>query len=470
MDSLHAQANDALARGETERALGIYREALNLQSNDALLHYDFSVALSRSGNQRDREIHLQQAASLDPNLVAAHYQLGLLYMKEGKNKESEAEFKNALSVEPQHLEAQVSLGVLYAKQSRTDEAKVLFRQAIQASPDAGPAHANLGLLLANEGKNEESERHFKEAARILPHDENVLRSLASVQSKLGRLSESSCTLGKLAEVQPASARAQLDFGQSLLALYRFPAALDRFSEAIRLSPKSEAARLNKGRTLYDLGRLEEARQELQAASQLSPTETTSWYLLALVERQSKALPQSIKRLEEVVKLNSQDSDALFLLGKNWFEIGDVEKAANHWKEALRAHPDHWESLYHLASVLPSHEKESAIHRESLRALQNRHRLDQKVDLLLRLAQEAAAARNWSGSLVYLEDALQECDPCGSAREVHRGLAMVYSQIGNLGAALKELQVVLRLRPNDKTATELMRRIEEAKTNGCDSHL
>jgi len=106
----------------------------------------------------------------------------------------------------------------------------------------------------------------------------------------------------------------------------------------------------------------------------------------------------------------------------------------------------------------------------LRALQSRHQLSQRVDLLLRLAQEAAAARNWSGSLAYLQEALKECGQCGSAREVHRGFGMVYCQIGNLEGAVKELQVVLQLRQNDKTATELIRRIQEAKTDGCDSQL
>jgi tetratricopeptide (TPR) repeat protein len=222
--------------------------------------------------------------------------------------------------------------------------------------------------------------------------------------------------------------------------------------------------------LKEQGKLEEARNELLAASQLSPTETAPRYLLALVDRQSKALPQSIKRLEEVVKLDPQNSDALFLLGRNWFESGDLEKAANHWKEALRANPDHWESLYHLANVLPSGEKEAEKYQESLRALQSRHRLNHKVDLLLRLAQEAAAARNWPGSIAYLQEGLKDCNHCGSARELHRAFGLVYSQTGNLAAALKELQAVLELRPTDKSALELKGRIEGAKEEGCDSPL
>jgi len=132
---------------------------------------------------------------------------------------------------------------------------------------------------------------------------------------------------------------------------------------------------------------------------------------------------------------------------------------------LRSHPDHWESTYHLANLSG---EEAGTYQETLHTLQSRHRLNQKVDLLLRLAQEAAAARNWSSSLTYLQEALKECGQCESAREVHRGFGMVYCQMGNLEGALKELQLVLELRPNDKTAAELVRRIEGAKTDGCDS--
>jgi tetratricopeptide (TPR) repeat protein len=383
-------------------------------------------------------------------------------MSEGKVEAAEQELKAALSVDPQYLEAKVDLGVLYAKEGKKSEAKRLFRQAIEINPKSAAAFANLGLLFASEGNDREAEQQLVKADNTSPDDAIILRALASLQSKLGSFVKSACTFERLVKLQPRSAQAHLDFGMAMTALYRHDEALEEFSEAIRLSPDLAAAHLYSGRTLYDLGRIGEAKTELQVACRLATADATCRYLLALVERRSKNIALSVKHLEEAAKLEPQNADIRFLLGKSWFEIGETDKAVVHWKAALEASPEHWQSLNSLVQVLSaSRSTEARKYQDILRALQSGHRVLQKVDFLRRLAQQAAAAREWAGAFGHIQQAMQECGDCTSEAQLHRALGMLYYQTGKLSDGERELLIASQLSPVDTGGEDVARQIEAA---------
>jgi tetratricopeptide (TPR) repeat protein len=461
--ALHAQAIAAMKQGDAARAIGAYREALRFDSSDPQLQYDFALALGEGGDRREQELHLQQTIKLDPNLAGAHSQLGLLYMNSGRTGDAKTEFGAALGIDPQDTEAQVGLGVLYAKEGKEEEAGRLFRQAIENNPKSAAGHANLGLLLASQGHESEAEQELKQAAQIAPDDPKVLPVLASLQSKLGRLVDSTCTLNNLAELQPLSAQAHVELGTALTALYFHQAALEEFSKGVRLDPNSALARLYTGRTLFDLGRIGEARQELQAACTLSPNVAGCWYLFALVERQAKNIPLSIKYLEDVVRLEPQNADAEFLLGQSWFELGNREKATEHWKAALQAFPDQWRSLYSLAQTLSSvRDPEAPKYHDRLQALESQHHVLDRVGLLSQLAREAAAARDWPAVVTRYQEALRECGRCSSAVELHRALGTTYCQIGRLASGEHELRTAVQLRPDDAHTLDILHRVTSAR--------
>lgn len=457
--ALHAQAIAAMKQGDATHAVGIYREALELDSSDPRLHYDFALALGAAGDASEQELHLHQALKLDPNSVGAHCQLGLLYMKRGNAREAEGEFRTALGIDPQCAEARVDLGILFAKEGKEPEAESLFRQAIENNSQSATAHANLGLLLARQGHDAEAERELKEANRISSNDVNTLPLLANLQSKLGRPIDSSCTLRRLTDLQPQAAPAHIELGIALAALYSYQAALEEFSKAVSLSPNPASARMYKGRTLYDLGKINDARQEIKASCASSPKVAASWYLFALVERQAKNITLSIKYLDEVVRLEPKNADAEFLLGQNWFERGEREKAIEHWKAALESSPDQWRSLYSLTQAYrSSRDPDPSKYQARLQELEQRDHAPGRVGLLSHLAQESATARDWPPVLSGYQEALRECGRCDSAAELHQALGITYCQIGRLADGERQLRVALQLRPDDARASQTIEQI------------
>ena len=319
-----------------------------------------------------------------------------------------------MGIDPQCAEAQVGLGILFAKEGKGTEADTLFRQAIENNPKSASAHANLGLLLASQGKMRKLKRELKQATRIASDDVNVLSLLANLQSKLGRPVDSTCTLRRLTELQPRAAPAHLELGVAFAALYSYQAALEEFSKAVRLGPKLALRGCTRAGPSLTWEGLEKPGK-----SSRPPAFSQSGGVLvpfALVERQAKNIPLSIKYLEDVVRLEPKNADAEFLLGQNWFELGEREKAIEHWKAALRvfsgsmAKPVQPDPAYLIAR-----DPEAPKYQGRLQELEQRDHVPDRVGLLSQLAQEAAAARDWPAVIAPYQEALRECGHCSSAQ-------------------------------------------------------
>ncbi len=182
---LVAKGNDFLLKGDAQGALGAYREALELQPNNAKMHYNLSLALEKLGRREEEERELEKTVELDPNLDEAHNQLGILLMADGKASEAEREFKSAILINPTYAEAENNLGTLYGRQGKSSKAAALFRQAIQNNPQYAQAYVNLGLTMASEGNYVDAEHQLEQALRVDPNNRSALAALNMVKAKTG---------------------------------------------------------------------------------------------------------------------------------------------------------------------------------------------------------------------------------------------------------------------------------------------
>lgn len=182
---LVAKGNDLLLKGDAKAALAVYREALELEPNNAKMHYNLGLALEKLGRREEEERELEKTVELDPNLDEARNQLGILLMAQGKVSEAEREFTAAILINPTYAEAENNLGTLYGRQGKISEADTLFRQAIQNNPQYGEAYVNLGLTLASEGKYAEAKQQLEQALRVDPNNSTALIALNMVKTKTG---------------------------------------------------------------------------------------------------------------------------------------------------------------------------------------------------------------------------------------------------------------------------------------------
>jgi tetratricopeptide (TPR) repeat protein len=178
------QANEYLKQGDTQKAIALYREAIQETPNSHML-YDLAMALDQSGDFEGERDTLEKAILGDPSFAQAHNQLGYVVLEEGKTAQAEKEFKTAVSLNPHYAQAQNNLGVLYGQRGNDGEAERWFRQAIQSNPAYVQALVNLSATLASESRFREADTWIKNALRIEPDNQEGHDVQAMIEAQLG---------------------------------------------------------------------------------------------------------------------------------------------------------------------------------------------------------------------------------------------------------------------------------------------
>ena len=111
-------------RGQYQKAIGFYEQAIALNAQLASLHYLVAETMFKASNVDTTRIenHLKRATELDPNLAAAYLSWGRLYVRTNRYSEAAPLLERAVSLQPELLEAHYQLSRVLVKLKRTDEA------------------------------------------------------------------------------------------------------------------------------------------------------------------------------------------------------------------------------------------------------------------------------------------------------------------------------------------------------------
>src|SRR5215469_326713 len=142
------QADKELAQGDPQKAVGLYRDAVAVLPDSALLNYKLSVAFDRVGDTAAEREALEKAVQIDPSMAVAHHQLGYLASTSGDFSGAEEQFREAVKAAPIYTDAWISLAATLGMESRYSEAQQAVQRALEIDPHNENAK-NLQKDLAN---------------------------------------------------------------------------------------------------------------------------------------------------------------------------------------------------------------------------------------------------------------------------------------------------------------------------------
>ncbi|SPE25532.1 exported hypothetical protein [Acidobacteriia bacterium SbA2] len=132
--SKSAQGDKALASGDPQQAISLYREALDATPEDGLLNFKLAIALDRAGDIATEQTVLERAIQINPDLASAQNQLGFLASRRGDSAAAEQHFREAVRAAPGFAEAWVNLAATLGLQSRFSEAQKAVASALELEP------------------------------------------------------------------------------------------------------------------------------------------------------------------------------------------------------------------------------------------------------------------------------------------------------------------------------------------------
>ena len=155
----------------------LYRHALQVTTDNYLMHYNLGLTLDRQGAKDQAISEYQESLRINPGYKLAHASLGTILAGKGELDAALLEYRAALLIDPAYKEVHNNMGLALARQGKLDEAIGHYREALRKSPNYLEALNNLGIALARKGDLPGAIEKFRESLRISPFDIDARNNL-----------------------------------------------------------------------------------------------------------------------------------------------------------------------------------------------------------------------------------------------------------------------------------------------------
>lgn len=382
----------------------------------------------------------QKAAALDPQKAPTWFDLGLLYMEKNESEKAEAAYAHGLALDPSNVSANQNEALLLMRREAFQEALTPLERLKQATP--GDVAVRISLIeacvragLPDKGATELDEL-LSSHALTLPQGLTFGKDLAAHQQTdlAQRLFEWSAT------AWPDSPEAHGELGLLLLKRDKSSEAAKELRQAVQLKPDSVTYNLGLGEALNRSKQYLQAFQFLQAAQQRFPDQLRFQYELAFTDVCLQRFQDAIALLEDLARYKTDSSEVQFLLGGAYELSGELQKAEDHYRQAIHLAPQDAANYRVLASLLQE---------------QGPERLDESIALLRKAlaldprdAQSKIVLARCLGKKGQLDEAatlLQQAVAIQPEwRRAHSALAEVYRRQHKLAEAEQEQSIAAKL--------------------------
>lgn len=386
---LFERGQNAHARGELEKALEFYEQALKVRPEFPEAEFQKGGALVSLGRLGEAEAAFKRAIALKKNWSLPYSALGALFVKESREAEAENLFRQALSVDPQDAIALRLLADLKLRRGATKEALELARKAT-AAKDAPPSSwvvlaiaerangdkltsrkildqvldndpSNLAALIERADLSTEDKAYdaaikdLQAADKSKPNDKAILSRLAYVYQQAGRVEEANAAAkaaGIKVEVAAGAKRTNvIGTPEEIEAANSNESSVARpaLEKLIEKNPHS-AFLLAKLGGSYRTDNPDKALELFRRAAEIEPTsaEYAVGYASALV--QARRFADAARVLTEVVKVHGDNYPARANLATALYEMKLYAAAIPQYEWLLSAKPDVVVAYYFIATA------------------------------------------------------------------------------------------------------------------------
>jgi tetratricopeptide (TPR) repeat protein len=225
-------------RGRLDEALAASKEALRLAPGNTWLNLSAVCAALRDKGRTDEAVAFykqaiagyKQAVELEPNNADAHWRFGDALRSYGKVPEAQAEYREAIRLNPHHVWAYCNLAASLQDQKRLAEAEAVYREAIRRV-GCGPVRSSFATFLDGQGRLKEAEAEYREAIHFEPDNWDYHRRLGLTLLSQGRDKEAEAEFSKAGKLQPENVWFWLERGRAYAELGHWEKASADFVKA-----------------------------------------------------------------------------------------------------------------------------------------------------------------------------------------------------------------------------------------------
>lgn len=361
-ESKAISAQQQLGSGDPQKAVELYREALQAAPGDALLHYKLSAALDRLGDTAGERNALEKAVQIDPDMAAAHNQLGYLASRGGDLTAAEKHFREAVRAAPLFTEAWINLAATLGMESKVAEAQQAVDAALKLDPSnfqalqlrreltGSPQSAlAIGLELYKKRDYAKARPQFESALNDRPNDVRVAILLADTDLHLNAAADAVTLLEPLAASNLQNSDFELIYGTALIAMGRQREGLPHVEKVAESNQNAEAYMIA-GQALLAFEEFDQARKDFEAALRINPGLPGIQTQVGIARDKVGDTANAENAFRDALKINADDFQANLYLGAILSQRRELSEAKPYLDRALKLDPNDSMARYESAML------------------------------------------------------------------------------------------------------------------------
>ena len=356
MAPLHAQPTAPLSDARTAYTDGDYERAIERLRRSAATDTS-AQALYLLGRSYQALVQhapalkaLENAYRLDSTSVRILQAKGQSYEALSRFDAAESAYAGALELEPSRT-LHLALAGLYHQVRSWKEATYHYRVVLRSDTTNSLLHARLAQTLQAQHRTEDALTHYRRAHQLNPRDASVTLSLSRLLEQQGQPDAAAAVVDSTLHYRETAAlwtrRATLAFRQDNL-----PAARHGYQRAIQQGDSSASTFRRLGIAEVGQGRYDAALDALHHAVERDSSNVRTHFYLGVAYREVDSLDHAEASFEETITRVANDVlvDAYVQSAVTYDAQGQLRRAIDAYKTALRVQPGRVEIYFHLATL------------------------------------------------------------------------------------------------------------------------
>ncbi len=442
------------AEKELRRAekLGVAREAI-------MVPFGKSLLMQGRFSEVVRDITPLQSASAvkRAEVYALH---GDAYYSDGKMDEAAEAYGLAKALVPGLVAAHVGEARLAAVRNDLELARSLITEALEGDPAAVEAWWLLGELELVAGNAAEAEVAFSNAIKFRPFPSLELAKRALARIQLGKFSEAEADIERL-NAKGFKGHPYVNYvaGISYFKQGKYPEAAEAFQASHTVLPTSVETEMYLATTHYILGNLEQAKDFAERVSGKVPSSLGAKRLQGAIDIRRSDFGAAADVLQTALRQSPDDVIVLSMLGNASLLRGDTAEAVNFAQKLVALQPNsrRAQNALMVARLLDGQSLNGSFAADVGQTPAGNEALTR--ELLL-----AAAAFRDGKVREALEQARQLHEKHPSEVNPLNLMAACYLVLGEWEKAKIELEKVLAIQPNERSAARNLAKVEIQEGN------
>jgi cytochrome c-type biogenesis protein CcmH/NrfG len=350
-DVLVRQAQEDLRAGRKSQAEEELSRALKSEPTNWNLWYYLGVARVQLRESGPAIEAFEKARSLAPQKAPAYFGLGLLYMQKGDIEKALEAYRGGLARDPNDVAANQNYALLLTQNGDFRDAVEPLRRLKSLQPDNIPTRATLIEAYVRAGMKNEGEDEINQlmSGHLATMQQELSLAKLLLADGEGRAAEE--VLRRATATWPEAPQPHGDLGLLFIQGQQYETAVRELGRAARLDPDSAKYALGLGEALLRWRHDAVARQYLLAIRSKFGELLLYKFELGLAYYYLSRFQEALKEFESVAQEQPKSSQVQYLLGGTHQALGELGKAEDCYRVAIRLRPDEASYYNALASLL-----------------------------------------------------------------------------------------------------------------------